>query len=366
MNAFWRTVWVNAHKDLRIWWRQWYNIAAALLMPLTYVLVVWLGAAAVGQSPVALVAQDPGPLAQQMAHSFQQAQVFRLSVVDAATAQQLYNNLEVAAIVTIPADFDAEVDAGERAPIMVQADNLNLDLTNDLRRAVPDAISVYYAQQTPDPLEITIDEHNLRSQDVAVEQFAILPMIALLLLAHALISSGIATAREWEDQSIKELLLSPVSYAAILLGKVLAGFLSTCGLGLMLFALGYALGWTRPQGWGVGTVILVIALMSLFATGLGLTLGSALRRVQSVTSLATTCSVWLFFLSGGIGVIQFEPDWLKRVASFDPLTYGTHALQMATFYASADQLGRDLAVLAASTGVVVVLAWVAMHRSLTR
>ena len=35
MHAFWRTVWVNAHKDLRIWWRQWYNIAAALLMPLT-------------------------------------------------------------------------------------------------------------------------------------------------------------------------------------------------------------------------------------------------------------------------------------------------------------------------------------------
>ncbi len=366
MSAFWRTMWVNAHKDLRIWWCQWYNIAAALLMPLTYVLVVWLGATAVGESPVALVIQDPGPLAQQMAQSLQQAQVFRVRVVDAATAQQLYGNLEVAAIVTIPASFDAEVDMGARAPIIVQADNFNLDLTNDLRRAVPDAISVYYTSQTPDPLDITIDERNVRRQDVAVEQFAILPMIVLLLLAHALISSGIATAREWEDQSIKELLLSPGSRAAILLGKMLAGFLATCGLGLVLFALGYVLGWTRPDGWGMGIVILIIALMSLFATGLGLALGSTLRRVQSVTSLATTCSVWLFFLSGGIGVIQFEPDWLKRVASFDPLTYGTHALQMATFYASADQLGQDLAVLAISTIAVVSLAWIAMRRSLIR
>ncbi len=366
MNIFWRTIWANAQKDLRIWLRQWYNIAAALLMPLTYVLVVWLGAAAVGASPVALVVQDSGPVAQQMAQSLQQAQVFRLRLVDAATAQHLYNNLEVAAIVTIPANFDVLVDEGVRAPIIVQANNLNLDLTNDVRRAVPDAISVYYAQQTPDPLDITVDEQNLRSQDIAVEQFAILPMISLLLLAHALISSGIATAREWEDQSIKELLLSPVTRTAILLGKILAGFLSTCGLGLVLFALGYGLGWTRPEGWYLGNVVLVIALMSLFATGLGIAIGTWLRRVQSVTSLSTTFSIWLFFLSGGIGVIQFEPDWLKQIAACDPLTYGTHALQMATFYASADQFGRDLSVLAAATGAVIVLGWAAMQRSLTR
>jgi len=211
MQTFCRTVWINAHKDLRIWLRQWYNIAAALLMPLTYVLVVWLGAAAVGKSPVALVIQDPGPIAQQVAQSLQEADVFRLSLVNASTAQHLYDHLEVAAIVTIPAGFDQEVLDGARAPLIVQVNNLNLDLTNDIRRAVPDAISVYYAKATPNPLDVSIDEQNLRRQDIAVEQFAILPMISLLLLAHALISSGIATAREWEDQSIKEVLLSPVS-----------------------------------------------------------------------------------------------------------------------------------------------------------
>ncbi|HXR65130.1 MAG TPA: ABC transporter permease [Ktedonobacteraceae bacterium] len=366
MKAFCRIVWINAQKDLRIWLRQWYNIAAALLMPLTYVLVVWLGAAAVGESPVALVLEDQGPIAQQVAQSLQDAQVFRLSLVNAATAHHLYNNLEVAAIVTIPAAFDEQVTLGMRAPIVVQANNLNLDLTNDLRRAVPDAISVYYAKTVPNPLDISINEQNLRSQDIDVEQFAIIPMISLLLLAHALISSGIATAREWEDQSIKELLLSPVSRAAIILGKVLAGFLSTFGLGLVLFTLGYVLGWTHPEGWYLGNALLTIALMSLFASGLGIAVGSALRRVQSVTSLATTFSVWLFFLSGGLGVMQFEPDWLKHVAAFDPLTYGTHALQMATFYASADQITRDLAVLAGSAVLMIGFGWLTMRRGLAR
>lgn len=364
MQQFFQSIWTNARKDLRIWLRQWYNIVAALVMPLTYVLVVWLGAAAVGENPVALVVQDRGAIAQQVAQAIQEADVFRLTRVDASTAQDLYTHLEVAAIVTIPAGFSQQVLAGTRAPIIVQANNIDRDLADDIRRAVPDAISVYDAQQMPNPLGISVVEQNLRSQDITVEQFAIVPMISLLLLAHALISSGIATAREWEDHSIKELLLCPASRVAILLGKLLAGWLSTFCLGLVLFALGYALGWTRPQGWYLGSALLAIALLALFATGLGITIGSALRRVQSVTSLATTFSVWLFFLSGGIAVIQFEPDWLKRIATFDPLTYGTHALQMATFYRSADLLGRDLVVLIGSTLLVIAIGWTAMRRSL--
>jgi ABC-type multidrug transport system permease subunit len=366
MGLFWRQVWVNAHKDLRLWLRQWYNIVAALVMPLTYVLVVWLGSAAVGASPVALVVADQGPVAQQMAQALQDAQVFRLTVTDATTARHLYDTLEVVAIVTIPANFDLEVESGEQAPILVQANNLNLDLTNDLRRAVPDAISVYYQQQTPDPMGVTVAEQDLRQQDVSIEQFSILPMISLLLLAHAVISSGIGIAREWEDQSIKELLLSPASRTAILLGKVLSGFMATDLLGLVLFALGYGLGWTRPRGIFLGTALTVIALMALFATSLGIAVGAAVRRVQTVTSLATTLSVWLFFLAGGISVLQFEPDWLKQIAAFDPLTYGTHALQMAVFYGSSDLFARDLSVLVGATLLVLLAAWFAFQRRFAR
>ena len=49
---------------------------------------------------------------------------------------------------------------------------------------------------------------------------------------------------------------------------------------------------------------------------------------------------------------------------FDPLTYGTHALQMAIFYSSADLLGRDVAVLALSTLATICLGILAMRRSL--
>ncbi len=45
-------------------------------------------------------------------------------------------------------------------------------------------------------------------------------------------------------------------------------------------------------------------------------------------------------------MLAFEPVWLQGIASFVPLTYGVHALQMALFYNSADLLARDVLVLA--------------------
>lgn len=366
LQRFCFAVWANTAKDLRIWARRWTLILAALVMPLTYVLVVYLGAAAVGASPVALVIEDQGAIAQQVAQAISAADVFRISAVDAATAQRLYNGLDVAAIVTIPPGFSSAVEAHQPAPIIVQARNYNLDVTDDLRRAVPDAISVYYEQLPASPLLVTVAEHDLRAVDVEIFQFSVVPMISLLLLVHALISSGVAVAREWEDQSIKELLLAPVPQATIILGKVLAGFLTTFALGLLMLGVGYALGWTRPAGVYLATTLLAMALISLFAAGVGIALGTWLRRVQTATSLATTLSVWVFFGAGGITVLQFEPDILKRIAAFDPLTYGTHALEMSIFYGSTESLLPDLAVLAGVALVMIASGAFAMRRGLAR
>lgn len=52
------------------------------------------------------------------------------------------------------------------------------------------------------------------------------------------------------------------------------------------------------------------------------------------------------------------------VLAFVPLTYGTHALQIAIFYSSSDQLGLDVAVLTASAIVSVVLGIFAVRRGI--
>ena len=207
------------------------------------------GAAAVGRNPVALVTLDQGAKGQQMAQIIHNADVFRITDATPTQAQALLNNVDVAAIITIPADFTQRVNAHLNAPIDVVVNNLNLDFTNDIRRSVPDAITQFYqAQGNASPIKVTMQETNLRHRDVELFQYNVLPTILLLLMISGLINGGLSTAREWESRTVKELLLSPVSRGAIITGKVIAGFVVTFLLGTLVLLLGYALGWTQPRG----------------------------------------------------------------------------------------------------------------------
>ncbi len=100
--------------------------------------------------------QDTGPRAAQVADAIRAADVFRLHETDAAQAAALLKNLDVVAVITIPPDFSQRLAAGQPAPVDVTINNLNLDFTNDIRRAVPDAITQYYqAQGDASPVKVT-------------------------------------------------------------------------------------------------------------------------------------------------------------------------------------------------------------------
>jgi ABC-2 type transport system permease protein len=354
----------TARKDMVIYLRQWKTIVTSLVMPGTYILVALLGSIAVGRNPVALVVQDQGTIADQVAQAIVASDVFRVSVVSQDTAQALYDQLAVGAIVTIPPGFSLAVQRHLDAPILVVANNLNLDFMNDIRRSVPDAITVYYGELPDSPLNISVDQRNLRPRDVDLFQYEVVPLVTLLVTVCGLIASSSGAAREFESLSIKEIMLAPTRRAAVVLGKVTASWTATCCMGLLMLGAGYALGWTRPEGPFLLTTLLAVALVALLASAAGIALGCVLRRVQSVSVLSTTGSVWLFFLSGGLGIIQFEPVLLRQVASFDPLTYGTHMLQMAIFYNSFDRLPQDVLVLAGASAALFFVSLAAMRPGL--
>jgi ABC-type polysaccharide/polyol phosphate export permease len=114
----------------------------------------------------------------------------------------------------------------------------------------------------------------------------------------------------------------------------------------------------------VVTSLLIMALVTLFSTGLGVAGGAALKRVRPALILTGMGVFILFFLAGGIGVLAFEPIWLQNIAAFCPLTYGAHAMEQAVFYSSSDQLGRDVLVLSLSSVAALVLGVLMMRRGI--
>ena len=349
----------------RVWLRNRSLIVASLVPPIAFLAAGFFAAAAVSHSPVALVSLDQGPQGRQMAGIFHQSDLFRIVDTTPERAQELIKNLKVAAVITIPADFTTRVSRNQNTAVDFEINNLNLDFTNDIRRSVPTAITEFYKTQgMTSPIKVTMQEQDLRRQDIELFQYQVVPVLLLMILITGLVNTTVSTAREYESRTIKEILLAPVSDRDIALGKILAGFLIGFGSGLLEVVICVVFGWLKLPSWQyLPTALLVIALTSLMAASAGLVVGVWVKKIQAAHALSTNTALPLFFLAGGVGVLAFEPLWLQNIAAFVPLTYANHALQMALFYSSTDQLGRDVAVLGAVTLVAMVTSVVMVKKS---
>ncbi len=352
-----------ARKDIGVWARQPTAVAATVLPAIVLIGVLYIGAAAVGHNPVALVVQDNGLHAQQLVQILSDSDAFVVMRATPDQASGALQDLRVAAVITIPADFDAAFDAHRPDPVDIRINNLNLDFTNDLRRSLPAAIAAFYAQAPDSPIGVSVQEADLRQQDIGLVQFDMVPDLVLLLTIAGVINAGLATAREWEDGTIKELLLAPVGRGSLIVGKLLAGWVTTLLIATLVIAVGAATGYLRPSGTAWLPTVAIVALLALASAGLGVAIGAVARNFQRVAGVSIPFAFYLFFLSGGISVVAFLPDWVQTLAHLVPTYYGMHALQMAVFYNSTEDLLRDLTILLLTALAMVGLGVFSLRRS---
>jgi ABC-type multidrug transport system permease subunit len=373
----WLAILAIVRKDIGIWLRQPTAITATILPAIAFMIILYFGAQAVGRNPVALVVQDNGPHAQELVSILNSSDAFKVSLVTSKQdqAEQALKHIQVAAVITIPSNFDAAFNAHKSDPVTIHINNLNLDFTNDLRRSLPAAISEFYSgpqiskghdnnSNTNNPIKIHVKETDLRKQDVDLLRFEIVPNMVLLLTTAGIVNAGLATAREWEESTIKELLLAPISRSSLIAGKLIGGWLTTLLVATLVLVIGAVTGYLRPEGllyWL--TTIIIIMLIALASVGIGVSIGSAARRFQRVTAAGIPLSIDLFFLSGGITVAAFLPSWLQVVAHFIPTFYGTHALQTSIFYSSTEGLAQDILVLAGIAFATIALGIISLRRS---
>ena len=363
MRSTLRGILAIASKDFRIWLRQPLAILVTIAPPLVFMLVILVSAGAVGRNPVALVVLDRGEPATRLASTLEHSSAFRVVRSDPSAAEQQLADLTVSAVITIPAGFSDRFQSGQADPVTIHINNLNLDFTNDLRRSLPAAITRFYAGQRVSPIAVSVRETDLRARDVDLVQFELVPTLVLLLTIAGVVSCGLATAREFEDRTIMELLLAPISTTSVIAGKLLAGWATTFLVGAVILALGAVTGLLRPAGWYWLETLGIVALIALMTAGLGAAVGARARGFAPVAMIGINLSIWLFFLSGGITVAAFLPGWVQAIGSFTPTFYGVHALEMAIFYGSTDSLGRDVAVLAATTVITLTLGSLSLRRS---
>lgn len=358
-----RVIWACMKKDIKSALTERIFTILSVFVPVNFLILLSLFVLSGGQAPTAVVMNDSGPYAQQFYSAMSRAHSFRLQKASATEAEQLIQQGRIVAVVTVPAEFDQRVRANQPVQVNVQINNLNTDFTNDIRRAVPLSITTFYAKAFPNVVTVVPQEIDQYQQDTDYIPYLTVSILVIALVLGGLLQSGTAAAREWENATMKELLLSPASRWAVMLGKMLAALtMSLAAVIVVLAVLIFVIG-VRPVHWGE-TLGFTLLTLSIFIA-LGTLLGTVLKQRQAFIGLAFGTSIPLFFLSGAFGPISFNVPVLQVIAQIFPVYYAIVILQHAfhNFFLNTYGISTNVLILCGYALAFILLATVVLRRS---
>lgn len=335
----------------------------SVFVPVNFLILMSLFVLAGSNAPTAVVMGDRGPYAQQLYTAMSNAHSFRLQQASADEAHNLLQSGRIVAVVTIPPGFDARVQRNEPVQIGVEINNLNTDFTDDIRRAVPLSITSFYAKAFPNVVTITAQERDAYPQDTDYIPYLMVSILSLGLAVGGMLQASVASAREWEKQTIKELLLSPASRVAMILGKILGTLvMSLVSAAVLLFVLVFVVD-IYPAHWG--EVIAFSLLCILLFVAAGILLGTAIKHRLPVTVLSIGITVPLFFLSGSFGPISFSTPIIQVLGKLFPLYYAIVLQQYAfhNFVLNSYGINVNVLILCGYTLLLILLAVMVLRRS---
>jgi ABC-2 type transport system permease protein len=357
-----RVIRAVALKDIRSALTERLFTSISIILPLNFLLLFLLFVLTGGQAPTAVVMEDRGPYARQFLAAMQAAHSFIIDETTADDAQHMLSQGRIVAIVTVPANFDTALQSGQPITLPVVVNNLNVDFTNDIRRAVPLAITSFYAQAFPDQVVVRANEVDLHVLDTDYIHYLSVSIVVISLLVGGLLQAGTGAAREYEDGTIKEVLLAPASRWAIEVGKLLGALaLNALSASVVVAVVVLVLG-VWPAHWGEVLVFTLLVMLTFVA--LGLLIGTLVRKRTAVVPLSIGLGLPVFFISGAFGPVQWSSAAVGIVSRLQPVYYAIAVFQHAfhDFDTTSTSLATNTLVLVATTLVILVGSALVLRR----
>lgn len=379
-------LWTIAKLDLLLWRRMPIAIISALIPPLGMTLILVTLSLAVLQQPVALVVEGKGIHSQRMQkiiESDTDAYInydfsSKLKATDNNTAKSLLDSQQIAAIITIPSDFDKDVEAGN-AKVNLTLNNVDIDFADDIRRSIDRSVAHFDAPiLSPDdadeagqefdpekqnPYRMTIDEQDLRETNVDWLHYQIIPALVLLVLSVGLMGTALLCAQDIERKTARYLVLTPQQSWVLVGGRLLGGVIASFVALVPAVVLCMMTGIIAPPLNHWFALIAIFSATAICASGLGAIVGIIFRGSRTIAMASSVIATYMFFLGGGFTTIAFLPEWLQTLSSYIPMRYAIDGMRQALFYNTLDGITKDLTVLCFTAVVAVVIGSYLVRRS---
>jgi ABC-2 type transport system permease protein len=270
-------------------------------------------------------------------------------------------------VVQIDQDFERRLRSGLSANVQVIADGRNSNTAGTAMGYVDAAVEDFNAGWRPadgqagPPLRVTT--RAWYNPNLETRWHMVPALIGTLTLLQTLLLTGMSVAREREQGTFDQLLVTPFRPAEIMLGKALPSMV--VGIAQATLILLVAQLWFRiPFAGSFVTLYAGLGLFLLAAVGMGLLLSSVSATMQQAMLYSFLLTMPFALLSGLATPIESMPEALQYVTLANPLRYAiaiAHRvyLEGASLALLFPQLW-PLAVMAAVT--LPIASWMFRHR----
>jgi ABC-2 type transport system permease protein len=164
---------------------------------------------------------------------------------------------------------------------------------------------------------------------VSFKTFIYPGVLAMSVLFTAIFS---AASIVWDREFgfLREILVAPVSRAAIVIGKCLGGATIATFQGVIFLILA----WYADVPYNPALILTLIGellLLSFTLTAFGVMMAARIKQFQAFMALTQMLVMPLFFLSGALYPLTGLPAWLSVLTRIDPLTYVVGPMRHAVF-----------------------------------
>src|SRR5580658_8768074 len=148
----------------------------------------------------------------------------------------------------------------------------------------------------------------------------IYPGVLAMSVLFTAIFSAASIVWDREFGFLREILVAPVSRAAIVIGKCLGGATIATFQGLIFLCLAWFAHVPYNPVLFLGLIGMLL-LLSFTLTAFGVMMAARIKQFQAFMALTQMLVMPLFFLSGAFYPLAGLPAWLTVLTRLDPLTY---------------------------------------------
>ncbi len=276
--------------------------------------------------PVAVYNEDRGALGREFIARVAGSPHFDI-VAAPASERAIAGLLDRRAVILalhLPQDFSSNLRRGEVGRIQALFDGRNSNTamiaSNYLRQILIDFNARLAAEQGRRPLPARLEVRAWYNENLSSRWFIVPGIVGLLTLVVTLVVTSLSVAREREQGTFDQLLVTPLRPVEILIGKSLPGLVIGLAEGTLILLI--VLWWFGvPLRGSLPALYLGLTLFLLSAIGVGLMISAI-----SVTQQQAMLGAFLFLvpaviLSGFATPIANMPEPVQHLTWFDPLRY---------------------------------------------